>query len=492
MTNEQLLAGTILIDAEALSRIKGHVSAEDFQSEHCRSIFESAVAISSEGGIVDPITIKERSARNGVVLSNDYLAQLMEITPTVEFCVAYADRVAEDSRKRRIKELAAQIQEDSISTPDELLEKIQKEVTQIAEKHGPSKSAKGFDSISAQDLQNADLAPVQFLVDDILPEGTSLFSAASKIGKSWMALDMGMCIAAGWPFMGHKTHKAGVLYLALEDSRSRLKGRLNAILSGCKAPAGFQFVTVAPTLDNGLLDTLDVHLQKFPDTKLVIIDTLQKIRGRALPREGAYEQDYREMGTVKSYMDKRGLSVLFIHHNRKMKDEDDPFNMISGTNALMGAADTIWTIIKGKRVDGEATLHITGRDVMQAATIISFDKSCSRWKPIGEADQITVQREKFLYESNPIVKTIRELLKQHREWKGTASDLMAEGKKICKRPISPTAQKLGRDLNSLDDQLLSFDGIVHQKTGNGNAGNKHYFFFNSWTDEAEQQEMEPL
>lgn len=128
MTNEQLLAGTILIDAEALSRIKSHVSAEDFQSEHCRSIFESAVAISSEGGIVDPITIKERSARNGVALSNDYLAQLMEITPTVEFCVAYADRVAEDSRKRRIKELAAQIQEDSTSTPDELLRRVKKAV----------------------------------------------------------------------------------------------------------------------------------------------------------------------------------------------------------------------------------------------------------------------------------------------------------------------------------------------------------------------------
>lgn len=492
MTNEQYLAGAILIDPQVVPMIKGHVIADDFQSEHCRSIFESAVSISSDGGVIDPVTIMGRSRHNGVDLSRDFILQLMEIVPTAANCVDYACRVAEDSRRRRIKELAAQIQEDSTSTPDELLEKIQKEVTQIAEKHGPSKTAKGFDSISAQDLQNADLAPVQFLVDDILPEGTSLFSAASKIGKSWMALDMGMCIAAGWPFMGHKTHKCGVLYLALEDSRSRLKGRLNAILSGCKAPAGFQFVTVAPTLDNGLLDTLDAHLQKFPDTKLVIIDTLQKIRGRALPREGAYEQDYREMGTVKSYMDKRGLSVLFIHHNRKMKDEDDPFNMISGTNALMGAADTIWTIIKGKRVDGEATLHITGRDVMQAATIISFDKSCSRWKPIGEADQITVQREKFLYESNPIVKTIRELLKQHREWKGTASDLLAEGKKICKRPLAVSAQALGYALRNLDEQLLSFDGIVHQKTGNGNAGNKHYFFFNSWTDEAEQQEMEPL
>lgn len=218
---------------------------------------------------------------------------------------------------------------------------------------------------------------------------------------------------------------------------------MNKILCGRKPPAGFLFATEAPTLDNGLLDNLDGILNKFPETKLIIIDTLQKIRGRALPRESSYEQDYREMGAVKSHMDKKGVSVLFVHHNRKMKDEDDPFNMISGTNGIMGAADTIWAIIKGKRSDNEATLHITGRDVMQSDTIITFDKSTWRWTPVGSADWINAQREKQAYDNDPIVKTIKELLKRGREWKGTASDLMNEGRKICKRPISSSAQALG-------------------------------------------------
>lgn len=231
-----------------------------------------------------------------------------------------------------------------------------------------------LDVISAPDLQKANLPPVKYHIEGMLPQGTSLVAAASKIGKSWMVLDMGLCITAGDSFMGHETHKCGVLYLALEDSLSRLQNRMNKVLHGKPPPEQFYFTTCAPTLDNDLLGALDDQFKQHPDIKLVIIDTLQKVRGQPRPREPAYAQDYREMGVVKEYLDKRGISSLFVHHNRKMKDEDDPFNMISGTNGIMGAADTIWVIIKPSRDSDEAVLHITGRDVPQSDTVITFDK----------------------------------------------------------------------------------------------------------------------
>ena len=59
--------------------------------------------------------------------------------------------------------------------------------------------------ISAQELQEADLPPTRFLVENLLPEGTSLVSAASKIGKSWMVLDLGLCLASGKPFLDRKS-----------------------------------------------------------------------------------------------------------------------------------------------------------------------------------------------------------------------------------------------------------------------------------------------
>lgn len=487
MTNEQYLVGAILIDDRIIPRISDKVTSEDFQSEHCRAIFVAAMDIAAEGGVVDPVSIMDRARRNGTELPRDFIKQLMDVVPTVEYCEDYARRVAEDARTRRIKELAQAIQEDNASSADELIAKVQQETDRL--KDGRINEAKQVIVVtSATDLQQEDLPPTVFLITGILPEGTSIISAASKIGKSWMVLDMGLSIAAGNPFMGHDAVKCGVLYLALEDSLSRLQDRMNKILAGGKAPAGFFFATEVPTLDNGLLDALDAHLQQYPDTKLIIIDTLQKIRGRALPRESSYEQDYREMGTVKSHFDKKGVSVLFVHHNRKMKDEDDPFNMISGTNGIMGAADTIWAIIKGKRTDNEATLHITGRDVAQSDTVITFDKSTWKWKPVGAAELIAAQRDKLAYDNNPIVKTIKELLKKHGEWKGTAGELLNAGRVVCKMQIAPTAQKLGRDLNKLDGQLLQYDGIFHDKSSNGSGGGKHYFYHQvqDWTEEVEQ------
>lgn len=335
-------------------------------------------------------------------------------------------------------------------------------------------------TISASALQQTELPPIQFLVEGMLPEGTGLLTAASKIGKSWMVLDLGLCVAAGAPFLGHQCNQCGVLYLALEDSLNRLQDRMNKVLNGKHAPDTFYFSTEAPKLDNGLLDTLADHLSRYPSTRLIVIDTLQKVRGQALPRESGYAQDYREMETIKGFMDKRGVSVLFVHHNRKMRDDDDPFNMISGTNGIMGAADTIWTITKAKRTDEEAALHITGRDVEQSDTVMRFDKASWTWKQLGAVDWLAEQRARLAYDQSPIVKTVKKLLEQspERRWDGTAKELMEAGKFIARTYLAVNVKKLGHEIKALDKPLFDYDGIVHSvsKTG-GNGGKQHHFYY---------------
>ena len=357
----------------------------------------------------------------------------------------------------------------------------------------PPKEIQPLRVISAPDLQRAQLPPVKYLVDGLLPEGTSLLTAASKVGKSWMVLDLGLCIAAGESFLGRPTTKTGTLYLALEDSLNRLQNRMDKVLGGKTPPPLFCFTTEAPKLDDGLLDVLEDHLKKCPDTRLLIVDTLQKVRGQALPREGPYAQDYREMETLKGFMDKRGVSVLFVHHNRKMKDDGDPFNMISGTNGLMGAADTIWTITKANRADEEATLHVTGRDVAQSDTVIRFDKSSWTWKPMGSADWLAEQRARLAYDGSPIVKTIKKLLEQSpgRRWDGTAKDLMEAGKYIARAYLAVNTTKLGHEIKALEKPLFDYDGIVHatSKT-NGTGGKKHSFYYQDLGQFEELPEVE--
>ncbi len=347
--------------------------------------------------------------------------------------------------------------------------------TEVWTSEGKGKKLK---TISSTDLQKANLPPVQFLVERFLPEGTSMISAPPKIGKSWFVLDLGLSIAKGMPFLERSTNRAGVLYLALEDSLNRLQDRMNKILDGAEAPTNFDFATEAPNLDNGFFEALEETLKDKPNIKLVIIDTLQKIRGVPKGRESAYGQDYREMGALKSFMDRHGVSVLFVHHTRKMKDLDDPFNMISGTQGIMGAADTAFTLLKAKREDEGATLHVTGRDVEQISEIVKFNKEIWKWETVGDARVLEEQKKRQAFERNPITVTVVKLIEEspQKRWDGTASELMEQGKRITGMPIAPTLKKLGWTLKSMESDFYNYSGVIFEKTPNGNAGKVYHFY----------------
>lgn len=334
----------------------------------------------------------------------------------------------------------------------------------------PKEPSAGLKIISAKKLQETKLPPVEYLIEDILPQGTSILTAASKIGKSWLVLDMGLKIAAGERFFNKKTKQTGVLYLALEDSYTRLQDRMNKVLNDNPPPENFYFLTEVPNLENDLLAELEAILTKYPEIKLIIIDTLQKIRGQALLRESAYQQDYREMGMIKKFADKHGISIFLVHHNRKLVDDSDPFNMISGTNGIMGSADTIFVITKKSRNDKKAVLHITGRDVLQNDIVICFNEITSRWDIIGYKEKI--DREE--YERNPIVRTVRELLKLKDTWEGTASMLIEKGKEL-NIYIEKDAQGVGYELNKLEKLFFDYDRITYFCKPNGNAGRIHHF-----------------
>jgi len=252
---------------------------------------------------------------------------------------------------------------------------------------------------------------------------------------------------------------------------------MNKLLYWKPAPPLFGFVTEAPNLDNDLLGFLADHIDEYPETKLIIIDTLQKIRGLPLRGETPYQQDYREMGAFKQFMDKHRVSVFFVHHNRKMVDKEDPFNMISGTTGIMGAADTVFVITKESRNAETATLHITGRDIEQSDTIIRFNKVTCRWEVVGDANELAKQKAVEEYHNSPIVTTIKALLAEasERRWDGTAKKILEAGERFTGRPIAPTTQKLSGELKRLGKLLCEYDSISHTTTSNGNAGLVHHF-----------------
>lgn len=331
-------------------------------------------------------------------------------------------------------------------------------------------SAPAMDIISATDLQKAVLPPVKYLADRILAAGTTILAAAPKMGKSWLALSLALSLSAGKEFLGQPTTRCGVLYLALEDSKTRLQDRMNKVLHGAPAPGQFYFATASPNLDTGLLDTLGGQLESHPEIKLIIIDTLQKVRGQPLPREQPYATDYRELGMLKAFADSHEISLLIIHHTRKAKD-DDPNNMISGTNGVMGAVDTAWVMVKDKRSDDNAVLSVTGRDVEQNELLLTMNKDTMTWGIAADPDD---------YASNPIAQTVKAVLEASgvQAWKGSASDLMAAGEQLLGRPIANSPQQVNKTLDRLTGRMAEEDGIYHKTVlVNGGGVKKHVFCY---------------
>ena len=86
-------------------------------------------------------------------------------------------------------------------------------------------------TISAEDLYYTPIShkESEMIIEDMVPQGLTILAGAPKSGKSWLALDMGLAVAAGEPLLGKETIGCGVLYFALEDRDSRLQKRLHLI-----------------------------------------------------------------------------------------------------------------------------------------------------------------------------------------------------------------------------------------------------------------------
>ena len=349
-------------------------------------------------------------------------------------------------------------------------------------------------TISAAELQKKNIPPIRFIVDGLLPAGLNILASPPKYGKSWLVLGLCLSVSIGTRFLGYKTNPCGCLYLALEDSERRLKGRMNKLLGGMQAPEGFHFATTAGTIDGGLFDELEDFLKKHTDVGLIVIDTLQRVRGATQGREGAYAADYREVGALKAFADQHNVCVLLVHHLRKMKDEGDPFNMISGTNGIMGAADTTIVLTKEKRGDSTATMSVVGRDVESSDTVLRFNKDTCYWENMGDADWFAQEQARQLYQASPIVKTIKKLLEQSPDgWTGTAQQLLEAGRFIVRQPIADSTQGLAKKLKDLDRLLYENDGIIHERKSNGSGGGKHTFsYMSAQFEESEQTEINPF
>jgi len=287
-------------------------------------------------------------------------------------------------------------------------EKSNNESKPTGENARPSVQLSSYQIYSATQLLSADLHLPYFFVANLIQEGLIILAGKPKMGKSLLATNIAVALMHGNNALGSiETDPLGVLYLALEDSPRRMKSKIATILNGYPANDRFHVVFSWSRMDTSLFSDLETFINEHPETKLVIIDTFTRIRGRKRPGASLYEKDYNEAALLKEFADKHGIGIILIHHLRKSESKD-PLDMVSGSVGITGAADTILVLTRG-RGEGDAVLYVTGRDIEEATFGLKFNKKLLSWEISGSAAEQKLTTERLqVFE---ILKNSKEPLK---------------------------------------------------------------------------------
>ena len=263
-------------------------------------------------------------------------------------------------------------------------------------------------TLSDEEIISAKFPEPVSIIPGLHPEGLSIVAGKPKIGKSWYDLNLAVAVAKGGKALNKiSVDQHEVLYFPLEDRERRVQDRLKKILRGEQPTGNLHFVFQWQRREQSIVQTLENWLAVHEKTKLIIIDTLARIRNSKSLGLTLYDHDYEELARLKTIADKSHIAIIVNHHLRKMTARDN-LDLINGSTGLTAAADTI-VILSRDRTNADATLFVSGRDVEEKEFAMQFDGASGIWSIIGQAAEYQLSPEKqeiynFLKENNASVK----------------------------------------------------------------------------------------
>lgn len=301
---------------------------------------------------------------------------------------------------------------------------------------------------SSEYIMNTPMKPIEYCVDGLISQGLFVLAGAPKVGKSWLALDMCLSIAKGEKVLGKETLCGHAVYLSLEDSLIRLQNRLYELTD--EPSYNLNFAIMAESISNGLPEQIEYCRKRFDDLKIVVIDTLQKVRNES---ESSYSSDYKELSVLKSLADKLGIAIVLVHHTRKCSDSD-PFNMISGSTGLSGCVDGSMVLIESKRGSRKAKLHCVGRDIENQEINVVFENS--RWKVSDDIKNVKPNYFSF---------AVHDFMVTQKTFKGSATQLAEKLSALLYKEVF--SNRVKKDLIQHAYDLQDYGVAFESKRSNG-------------------------
>ncbi len=254
-----------------------------------------------------------------------------------------------------------------------------------------------LDACTVEALLERDFPDPRWAIEEIIPEGLGVLAGRPKVGKSWLALQASISVASGrCTFGDFNVEPAKALYVGLEDGLRRFKWRTRKHLKFGGVPPSSLFLIEQGqirTLDGGGLDQIRWFLDKHPEIRLVVIDTLGRFKGgRRTLNNDRYQDDVVVGDKLQRVAHDYGISLLLVHHVRKAEAEDW-VDTISGSTGIAGSADYL-LVLKRAREGADATLHVTGRDIVEQSFAMDFDPDTCLWKVSGNAAEVAMSRQR--------------------------------------------------------------------------------------------------
>ncbi len=353
---EEAVVASVLVAADMLASVRGHVRPGDFLDRPCSLTFAAVCRIADRGERVDQLTVahelgRQSFGRNGTsrtalddVDGPGFLSRIIAELPTPIGAEGYADIVHRDATYRHLIAAARQISDMANQGGPDVDEIVRRSEALIAGVTGTvSADAEPFTATSLDELlaETDDDAGAEVFIADgaggsVVARGTKMaVAAATGIGKTNLLLGFSRSLGDATPFLGLVVpNPLSVLYVALEGSRRNIRRRAQKVWADSDADARARFtlaqldrLDLMDAAQFARLDTLIAEVE--PD--VLIIDPLRHAHGLE-------ENDNTAMALLTAVLDviiaRHGCALIVAHHDRKRP----PFTKRdTGTDRIRGA-----------------------------------------------------------------------------------------------------------------------------------------------------------
>jgi hypothetical protein len=395
---ERAVLASCLVERDAILVVRGILGEPDFHLERHAAIYRAMLACVEQKTPPDLITVRSQLQLAGELQlagGAAYLGELVAGDFTAVHAAHYAHLVARCARRRRVIEMAARLQAaayDDQVDPDDLVETAEHEVS-LERRIGSGREMWQAHAKDGAAYWSASYPPRPMVIEGFLPIGTTLLHGLPKTRKSWFALGCAYSVAAGGQALGQfQAMKGEALYIDLEMDDELIHERLRVLFPHQAPPRGVTFVTEWPAVGAGFLEQLDSYLQARPYTRLIILDTLIRVRPQSRS-DDMYQNDANFLQPLTDFCGGRGVAMLLIHHSRKLGGGGDSVLGASGSTGLTGSVDNVLELIRRPDAPKLGTLKRQGRRIREDDDIpLRWAAETAQWNYQEREAQITPER----------------------------------------------------------------------------------------------------